>query len=235
MTEEPTRTARIALDAIGGGRVEVDGHDITDTVRELTLQAGVGRIPQLVLDLRIHNAETEAEVVAHIPADTAATLVALGWTPPDEGQPVDLTDPKRHDQMIKIIKAEARRDPDWFRSLLRREARIHGGPIAWSTATRATQAPRVVKVDGVLTEGDADTAHEALRQMDADPDGLKAGMVVQAYSEHGRRKWVFRCWGTDDGCDGLLSLDHSTRSSAESARDRHTAEAHREATEEQPP
>ena len=87
------------------------------------------------------------------------------------------------------------------------------------------ETPRLVKVDGVLAEGDADTAREALHQMGADPYGIKAGMVVQPYTEHGTRKWVFRCWGTDT-CDGLLSLDHFSQSSAESARDRHLAEAH---------
>lgn len=89
---------------------------------------------------------------------------------------------------------------------------------------------RVVKVNGVLTEGDANTAREALRQMDADPHGLKAGMIVQPYTERGESRWVFRCWGTDT-CDGWLSLDHMTRTSAESARDRHVAEAHRETSE----
>lgn len=131
MTEQdneqaPTRTARLSLDDIGGGQVEIDGHDISDTVRGLTLKAGVGRVPQLVLDLRIHTGEAEAEAVVHVPADTAAALVELGWTPPDDGQPVDLTDPQRHDAMIKIIKAEARRDPDWFRTLLRRQSRAEG-------------------------------------------------------------------------------------------------------------
>ncbi|MFD1656955.1 hypothetical protein ACFSL4_01570 [Streptomyces caeni] len=89
----------------------------------------------------------------------------------------------------------------------------------------------LVKIDGVLAEGKADAAREALRQMDADPHGLKAGMVVKAYTDHGRQKWVFRCWGTDT-CDGFLSLDHSSQQSAERARDRHLAEAHPEAAAE---
>jgi hypothetical protein len=73
---------------------------------------------------------------------------------------------------------------------------------------------------------------EVVRQMDADPDGLKAGMIVKPYTEHGEKKWVFRCWGTDDGCDGWLSLDHYSQQSAQRARDRHVAEEHQaEATE----
>lgn len=55
------------------------------------------------------------------------------------------------------------------------------------------------------------------------------GLVVEPYrNDHGERAWVFRCWGTDDGCDGWLSLDHTSQQSAERARDRHVAEEHKE-------
>lgn len=72
---------------------------------------------------------------------------------------------------------------------------------------------------------------EAIRQMDDDPHGLKAGMIVQPYCEYGQEKWAFRCWGTDDGCDGLLSLGHTTETSAQSARARHLAEDHKGQTD----
>jgi hypothetical protein len=53
------------------------------------------------------------------------------------------------------------------------------------------------------------------------------GLVVQPYrNDRGENVWVFRCWGTDDGCDGWLSLDHYSEQSAERARDRHAAEEH---------
>lgn len=214
------RTASISLDALGMGTVKVDGHDISDSVRGLTLSARAGHVSSLVLDLRVDADEFSGEAHVYIPAETAATLVALGWTPPDDDQPVDLTDPKRHDQIIRIIRAEAARDPNWLRILLRREPR-RGSSFGI--------APQLVKVDGVLTEGDADTAREALRQTDDDPHGLQAGMIVKPYTERGERKWVFRCWGTDDGCDGWLSLDHGSQTSAERARDRHIAEAHQQA------
>jgi hypothetical protein len=74
-------------------------------------------------------------------------------------------------------------------------------------------------------EPDPAVAQEAIRQMDADPHGLEAGMIVKAYRDHGAEKWVFRCWGTDT-CDGALSLDHYSQQSAERARDRHVAEQH---------
>jgi hypothetical protein len=69
---------------------------------------------------------------------------------------------------------------------------------------------------------------EAVRQMDADPTQPHTGLVVQSYRDHGIEKWVFRCWGTDDGCDGWLSLDHTSQQWAEQARDRHLAEDHKE-------
>lgn len=217
-----SRTARIRLNAPGLATIEIDGQDVSKGCVGFRLDGRVGECHQLTLDLHLETGEAEGQAVVHIRADTAATLVALGWTPPDDAQPVDLTHPSRHDQIMKIIKAEARRDPDWFRTLLRREERIQGRPLGRVLERRPRRA---VRIDGVLTEGDADTAREALRQMDDDPHGLKAGMVVQPYTDHGQRKWVFRCWGTDD-CGGLLSLDHSSKGSAESARDRHTAEAH---------
>jgi hypothetical protein len=54
----------------------------------------------------------------------------------------------------------------------------------------------------------------------------RTGLVVQLYrTDRGNPAWVFRCWGTDR-CDGWLSLDHTSRQSAEHARDRHAAEEH---------
>lgn len=76
-------------------------------------------------------------------------------------------------------------------------------------------------------EGDM-LAAEAVQQMNADSTRTRIGLVVQPYREHGLDRWVFRCWGTDDGCDGLLSLDHYSEGSANAARDRHIVEAHAE-------
>ncbi|MFM9634759.1 hypothetical protein ACKI10_45340 [Streptomyces galilaeus] len=120
--------AHISLTDPGRAIVEIDGQDVSSVVRGFTLDGKVGNRHELVLDLLVDVGEVSGKAHVHIPPATAALLVDLGWTPPDDGQPVDLTDPKRHDQMMKIIKAEARRDPDWFRTLLRREQRIQGGP-----------------------------------------------------------------------------------------------------------
>ena len=120
------RTARIRLGAPGLAAIEIDGQDVSDAVRSFTLNSGVGLRHRLTLDLCIETGDVEGEQAVHIPAATAALLVDLGWTPPDDGQPVDLTHPSRHDQIIKIIKVEARRDPEWLRTLLLRQDRIEG-------------------------------------------------------------------------------------------------------------
>ena len=122
------RTARIRLTAPDLGAVEINGQDVSRAVVGFRLEGQAGYQHRLTLDLLLAVAEVDGHVVTDVPADTAALLVDLGWTPPDDGQPVDLTDPKRHDQIIKIIKAEARRDPNWFLTLLRREERKQGSP-----------------------------------------------------------------------------------------------------------
>jgi hypothetical protein len=81
------RNAHIELGAIGCGSVTVDGVPLRG-VRALSLDAGVGERPVLRLELAVYDISTVAAALIHIPEDTAATLVALGWTPPP-GQPVE--------------------------------------------------------------------------------------------------------------------------------------------------
>ncbi|MER6515083.1 hypothetical protein [Nonomuraea sp. NPDC001636] len=73
--------ARIELNAVGMGSITVDGVPLRG-VRSLSLDAEVGERPILRLELAVHELSTVAETVIHVPDDTAATLVALGWTPP---------------------------------------------------------------------------------------------------------------------------------------------------------
>ncbi|MDX3024059.1 hypothetical protein [Streptomyces acidiscabies] len=120
-------TARIALDGPGRAAIGIDGQDVSKAVTGFTFTGAVGDDHRLTLDLRLPATEVEGQAHVHIPAATAALLVDLGWTPPHDGQPVDLTHPSRHDQIINIIKVEARRDPDWLRTLLRRQERLDGG------------------------------------------------------------------------------------------------------------
>jgi hypothetical protein len=84
MADSPADTPRacIRLDSQGTGTVEVDGHDVSSSVRGLTLIAEAGHLPRLILDLLVFTGEVDGQAQVHIPDDTRATLVALGWTPP---------------------------------------------------------------------------------------------------------------------------------------------------------
>jgi len=103
----------------------------------------------------------------------------------------------------------------WLRELTELRA-----PAPDPAAAQVTEPGHVVTVGG-----NPAAAHEAVRQMDADTSQPHTGLVVQPYRDHGKERWVFRCWGTGT-CDGLLSLDHTSQQSAEHARDRHVREEH---------
>lgn len=84
------RTASIHLDSAGSGTITVDGHQLRG-IRSLTLDAAAGEVPQLTLELRLLDVSTMAETSVLIDDDTAATLVALGWTPPPDQEVPDAT------------------------------------------------------------------------------------------------------------------------------------------------
>lgn len=81
------RTTRLQFNGAAGGTVEIDGTDISHTVQDVTLTARPGQLPTLRLDLVVYTAEVDGEAVVSVPEETAAALVALGWTPPSEGDP----------------------------------------------------------------------------------------------------------------------------------------------------
>lgn len=69
------------------GSVRLDGHDISHALRGLRLNMMVGELNIAELDVDVVAVEltsVDAEVKAHIPADTHDLLVRLGWTPPEE-------------------------------------------------------------------------------------------------------------------------------------------------------
>ncbi len=82
------RTAKLRLDSAGTGTVEVNGQRLRG-VRGLTLTSEVGEVPQLTLELLLHDISTIAEARVLIDDATAETLVALGWTPPPEQEVPD--------------------------------------------------------------------------------------------------------------------------------------------------
>lgn len=82
------RMARVELNALGLGSLSVDDVPLKG-VRALSLDATAGERPVLRLELAVHGISTIAETLIHIPNDTAATLVALGWTPPPDRRSAD--------------------------------------------------------------------------------------------------------------------------------------------------
>jgi hypothetical protein len=72
----------IQLDGLGHGHVHIDGQEVAG-VRGLTLTGHVDDVPRLELDLRVLDVSTNGEgLEVLIPDGTAATLRAIGWTPP---------------------------------------------------------------------------------------------------------------------------------------------------------
>lgn len=76
-----SRNVKISVDAVGQGRIEVDGQGL-EGVRGFTLTSEVGCVPQITLDLLVYDVSTFAEADILVSSDVAQTLVRLGWTPP---------------------------------------------------------------------------------------------------------------------------------------------------------
>jgi len=75
--------ADIDVSAVGTGHVKVGDMDLSTLARGFALQAGVGEVTRLSLDLNLfHGAVIAAGAVVEVGAETAALLVELGWTPP---------------------------------------------------------------------------------------------------------------------------------------------------------
>ncbi len=81
-------TAKLHLPAHGNdpaARVEIDGHDITNAVRNVGVMAGVGELTTLHLDLMVlEDVTVTGEATVTIPEATRAALITLGWTPPGD-------------------------------------------------------------------------------------------------------------------------------------------------------
>ncbi|MEU0199142.1 MULTISPECIES: hypothetical protein [unclassified Streptomyces] len=77
------RDVRIELSRDGFlGSITVDGQPIRG-VRAVSVEGEIGHRPIVRLEMLVHDVGTIAEPDAVlIPDDTAAALVALGWTPP---------------------------------------------------------------------------------------------------------------------------------------------------------
>lgn len=74
---------RITSKTTGSGTIEVDGQDVSGSIRSFTLTAGVGRITELDLEVvpRLV-AEFDGQAFIRLTPDFEAFLTGLGWTPP---------------------------------------------------------------------------------------------------------------------------------------------------------
>ena len=73
---------KIWADGANGG-VELDGEDISKTVRGLDFSMQVGSLPEITLDLVVVELEADAgKVRVHITPDVRDLLIAAGWKSP---------------------------------------------------------------------------------------------------------------------------------------------------------
>lgn len=84
-----TKRAALAIPAVPGKggttSIIIDGADLTNACRALTLRSQVGHITTLTLDLLLlEGIEVDGETITVIPTATRDALIALGWTPPGE-------------------------------------------------------------------------------------------------------------------------------------------------------
>lgn len=79
-----TRTAKLSLSPFPGeSRIEVDGREL-EGVSDIRVHASAQGAPTLELDLVSYEIEVDGEMQTVLPDSTRDTLIALGWTPPDE-------------------------------------------------------------------------------------------------------------------------------------------------------
>lgn len=82
------RSAQVHLTGPGKGTVTVSGTELHG-VRAVAVEAAAGEVTRLSVELALYEAEIDGEMVVTVPPKTAASLVVLGWTPPDEQEVPD--------------------------------------------------------------------------------------------------------------------------------------------------
>lgn len=75
---------QLQIDETGRGRILLDGRNVTGLVRGVHVDAGVGLVTTVELELAVVVAAelNGARVLAGLDAETEELLVELGWTPP---------------------------------------------------------------------------------------------------------------------------------------------------------
>lgn len=65
--------------------LELDGTDISNATKGLTLTMRAGHLPVAVLEVPVTDLSTETQADVRISDEVCELLVGLGWTPPGEG------------------------------------------------------------------------------------------------------------------------------------------------------
>jgi hypothetical protein len=72
----------------GDTQIELDGQDIASAVTGLSLRVGTYGLPEVTLEVVLHELDTVLETpLVILPDATRDLLVRLGWTPPAEEAP----------------------------------------------------------------------------------------------------------------------------------------------------
>jgi hypothetical protein len=84
-TADVALTRTVSADGITmfGGSIVINGVDISRAVRGMTISAEVGKTPTLVLTLVAHELNVGGQTAVQVDEETATTLRALGWSPPE--------------------------------------------------------------------------------------------------------------------------------------------------------
>lgn len=83
------KNARINLTP-GHEHIEINGHDITNACRAVTIHGAVSDLPTIELDLAALDLlieitqfeDREPRAMVNLPDDARKALIACGWTPP---------------------------------------------------------------------------------------------------------------------------------------------------------
>ncbi|MET8766331.1 hypothetical protein [Streptomyces sp. NPDC004658] len=88
MSKYSNRPGRLRIGGTGlpgGTEIDLDGEDIAGAVTHLSLHVGVDNKPTAVIDVVLHELDTDLENPrVTVPQKTRNLLVRLGWTPPAE-------------------------------------------------------------------------------------------------------------------------------------------------------
>jgi hypothetical protein len=102
--------------------VEIDGKPLHIT--EIDLHLDARSLPRATVTPDIWEPDVETEAIVQVPGHTRDTLIALGWTPPeDDGRKPEMSDA----EFDRRLTVWMRVNPGEMHRWLAKRARIHGG------------------------------------------------------------------------------------------------------------